>query len=165
MSTSDGGTSAASELLELKRELARTRHELEEKRQKAVAISAELHKSIEFQTATSDVLGVISRSPTDVQLVLETIATTASRLCHADHSTIFRIRDGCCHLEASEAAPDFVRYLKENPIPLDGNTVTARAAHLRRALHLPDTTKEGNFDRTIVQRSAAGTLLAVPLLA
>jgi GAF domain-containing protein/anti-sigma regulatory factor (Ser/Thr protein kinase) len=124
----------------------------------------ELQESLEYQTATSEVLSVISRSPTEVDPVLKTIAATATRLCRADHSTIFRIRDGVCHLEASEAAPEFVRYLEENPIPLDGHTLTARAVQSCQVMHIPDTTVGGGFVSAIVQRSGAKTLLSVPLL-
>ena len=164
MSASDGQTGVDGELLELKNELARMRAGLKEEQREAATVSAELQKTIEYQAATSEVLSVISRSPTDVHRVLETIAASASRLCQADHSTIFRIRDGACYLEASEASPEFVRYLSENPLPLDGATLSAQAARSGKVLHVPDTTMGEDFDRTVVQRSDAKTLLTVPLL-
>ena len=66
------------------------------------ARTRELTESLEYQTAISDVLGVISRSPSDLQPVLDTIAETAQRLCKSEHAYIMRLDGGYYHLVAAK---------------------------------------------------------------
>src|SRR5262245_20653828 len=93
------------------------------------ARTRELQESLEFQTASSEVLNVISRSPAQLQPVLNTIVETASRLCKADHAHVFRLQDGKYHLVAhNQIEHHIVEYLTTNPIGLDQpGSVTARA--------------------------------------
>src|SRR5262249_55186539 len=64
------------------------------------ASKRELTEALEQQTATSEILGVISRSPTDVQPVFDAIADSAMRLCNADYGSTVRLEDGLVHLIA-----------------------------------------------------------------
>ena len=82
------------------------------------ARTREVSESLEYQTAISDVLGVISRSPSNIQPVLDTIAETAQRLCRSEQAYIMRFEAGQYHLVAAkDARAERVEYLKNNPIP------------------------------------------------
>ena len=91
------------------------------------ARTTELQESLEYQTATGDVLSVISRSPNELQPVLEAIVETAQRLCQSDRALFFQLRDGRYHLAAERGTdPEFLAWLREHPMspePGSGSTV------------------------------------------
>jgi hypothetical protein len=98
------------------------------------ASKRELQQSLEYQTATSNVLEVISRSPTELQPVLNAIVETAARLCHADNAHVVGLKDGKYHLAAFKHTNDeLIKYLSENPIEAgQKGSVAGRAALERR---------------------------------
>ena len=129
--------------------------------------TADLNESLEQQVATAEVLGVISRSPDDVQPVFDTIAYTAGRLCNADSAIVFRFRDGKCHpIANADADATNVDYLAANPIVVDRDTPTGRAVTDRQVVHLPDIFDQDDFPRAkkISEVTGARALLSVPLL-
>jgi hypothetical protein len=96
------------------------------------ARTRELTASLEYQTATSEVLTVISRSPSQLQPVVDTIVQTAKRLCSAERANIWRLRNGKFDLLAHTVTdPALVRYLGENPIPAGRDSLAGRAVLAR----------------------------------
>ena len=87
----------------------------------------ELRELLQQQTATADVLKVISRSAFDLQPILDTIVQTASRLCDAEFAQIYKLQDDKYHLAATNnAATDFVRYSADHPLsPGRGSSLAA----------------------------------------
>src|SRR5215468_2283815 len=130
------------------------------------ASKRELQESLEYQTATSDVLGVISRSPNDLQPVLDTIVRTATHLCQSESAQFWRLREGKFELAAHTGTdPLLADYLMQNPIPTDRGSVSGRAVLERRAVHLPDCLADSEYvNRGHQAIGKYRTMLGVPLL-
>ena len=130
------------------------------------ARTRELSESLEQQTATSEVLQVISSSPTDIQPVFDAILQTAGRLCESEYACFFKLQDGTYHLAGSNnAKADYIKYLSEHPISVDRGTVVGRAAIERRTVHIPDCLTDPEY--TAHENARIGkhrSLLGVPLL-
>ncbi len=130
------------------------------------ARTAELTESLEYQTAISDVLAVISSSPDKLEPVLDTIVETANRLCGADRTFFSLHRQGAYQLVASYGAPQkVVDALRAQPISPDRGSPAGRAILERRAVHIPDAQSDPEFtlyDPT--DTTFARTILSVPLV-
>jgi signal transduction histidine kinase/HAMP domain-containing protein len=128
--------------------------------------SAELARSVDELTATSDVLKIISRSTVDLKTVLDTLVETAARLCHADQTLMFHRRDDRYHLVASRGAPDeFLEYLLRNPFEVGRGTVTGRAVGEGRTIQIADVLADPEYTFLEGQRhSGQRTIVAVPLM-
>src|SRR6516164_5300629 len=102
---------------------------------------AERDEAIEYQTATSDVLNVISRSASDVQPVLDTVTETAARLCGADIGAIL-IREGEVYryvsMSTRAAEPEYWAFLRQRTIAPGRDSVAARVALEGRVVHVTD---------------------------
>ena len=129
------------------------------------ARTSELQETLEYQTAASDVLNVISRSPSNIQPVLETIAETAQRLCHAEQAYIMRLDGGLYHLAAAkDARSERIEYLKNNPIVPDRGSVTGRVATERRTIHITDAQLDPEYTLNMAGDAGYRSILGVPLL-
>jgi GAF domain-containing protein/anti-sigma regulatory factor (Ser/Thr protein kinase) len=130
------------------------------------ASKRELQASLEYQTATSEVLNVISRSPSQLQPVVDAIVQTAKRLCSAERATMWRWREGKFDLLAHTIIdPALAKYLKDNPIPPDRTSLATRAVLEGRTMLVPDLQADpeiGRKDQVVIGKIR--TLLAVPLL-
>jgi signal transduction histidine kinase len=127
--------------------------------------TAELSETLQQQTATADVLKVISRSAFDLKSVLTTLTESAKALCGASQGIIC-LRDGdVMRLQAeSGATPAFIEFMNANPIKPNRNTITGRVFMDGKPAHVPDVRldPEYNFGPAAVIGEYRA-VLAVPL--
>jgi GAF domain-containing protein/CheY-like chemotaxis protein/two-component sensor histidine kinase len=126
----------------------------------------ELRESLQQQTATADVLKVISRSTFDLQAVLDTLVESAARLCEADSASIHRPKDEAYPCIASHGySREFQQYLRDHPIVRGRGSVVGRAMSDGKVVHVPDVLADSEH-ALVEQRKVGGyrTVLAVPLM-
>ncbi len=126
----------------------------------------DLQESLEYQTASSDVLKVISRSGAELGPVLDTLVETAARTCRAHSGFIFRLQDGLCRMVASFGIPaEYGDFQTRNPIVPGRGTLAGRTLLERRAVHIEDAATDPEYTRAeAVQLGRQRTMLGVPLI-
>ncbi|PYM62435.1 MAG: hypothetical protein DMD79_10735, partial [Candidatus Rokuibacteriota bacterium] len=146
------------------------RKSLQEERAKSARLEATPTEALEQQTATSEILRVISSSPADAQPVFEAIVASAARLCDAAFSAVTRFEDGLLHLVAvnNMSPPETEAYRSLFPRPPLRNFTIGRAFVDGRPVHVEDVRTDPDYDpRTleVLQRAAPyRTYLGIPIL-
>src|SRR5262245_35666975 len=129
------------------------------------ASKRELQESLEYQTAISEVLAVISRSPSELKPVLEAIVETAARLCQADKANIRRKEGDDYHTVASIGFTQTQRdFIEQTAVQLDRSTMAGRVALDLETVHLADVLEDRDLRTDVLSGINFRTGLGVPLL-
>ncbi|TMJ99803.1 MAG: response regulator [Alphaproteobacteria bacterium] len=132
----------------------------------------ELSESLEQQTATSEVLRVISSSPGDLKPVFETMLANATRICEANFGVLFRFKDDAAEATAMLGVPPaFAEFLQGGPLVPGPGSGLGRLVQTKQAVHILDARAEQEvwverdpYFITATELSGTRTLLIVPML-
>jgi hypothetical protein len=113
------------------------------------ARTRDLTASLEYQTAVSDVLSVISRSPNQLQPVLDAIVRIASKLCEAENAG-FALRDGDAFRLVADDLPEgpYQEHMRGRLFSPVRGSIIGRAAYEKRLVHVPDLLTDPDFHGT-----------------
>jgi PAS domain S-box-containing protein len=108
--------------------------------------TSDLQEALEYQTVTSDVLKVISRSAFDLNTVLQTVVAAAVNLCRAERASLYRYRDGRCHFEVGHNnLPEYEALERNAPIAAGPETLVGRTMQERRTVQIVDALSDPDY--------------------
>src|SRR5262245_61770617 len=140
--------------------------ELQEKNQALTQTHAQVTETLEQQTATSEILRVISSSPTDVQPVFDAIAANAARLCDAVNGLVIRFDGQLLHLAAQyNVDPERLAAVRQAyPRPPSRGALSGRAVLTRGVVHVPDVSRDPEYTLPAATTIGYRSVLAVPMM-
>ena len=139
--------------------------ELEEKNRALTQAHAQVTETLEQQTATSEVLKVISRSAFDLEPVLETLIENAVRLCGASRGSVYRFDGNVLrHATSCNVSQETADFFDRNPIVPGRYSIAARVALDRRMQHIPDILADSDYTFAVHHVEPIRTALGVPMM-
>jgi signal transduction histidine kinase len=130
-----------------------------------VRLLDELRQSLQRQTATADVLKVISRSAFDLQTVLQTLVASAVRLCDAEKGAITRQKGGVFYrAESYGFSAEFMDYVRDLPVEPERGTAAGRALLEGKAVHIADVRADPEYNFEAQRFDTYRTTIGVPML-
>jgi transcriptional regulator with GAF, ATPase, and Fis domain len=139
------------------------------KETKVARLTRELKEARDRQRATAEVLSAISRSKFELQAILQSVVDTASQLCRADVSVIFRLEGGVYRFAAGYSLdsldPAYLEHERRTPISPGPGTVVGRAAMSREVVQIEDAWTDPLYEqKAAVKISGGRSMIGVPLM-